>query len=152
MSQPVDAARLKPGTYPHHYVYRTMYSDMDGFRHLNNGVAARLFEEGRASMNMYIFGTDVLVNPREGLQLLFARVAIDYLRQAKYPGDVEIATGVSRIGRSSWTVVQAAFQDDHCFAIGETVTVKAAAGAATALDPAERERFEAYMLRSSDGA
>lgn len=146
MKQSTDSARLARETYKSHFVYRTLYSDMDGFRHLNNGVVGRLFEEGRAEMNMAAFGTEILVDPGPGLQLLFARISTDYLRQARYPGEVEIATGVTRIGNSSWTVAQAAFQDGICFAVSETVTVKAAQGKAVGIAPDERAILERYLL------
>jgi acyl-CoA thioester hydrolase len=116
MNQKDAPERLIKQNYPLCFEHRTLYADMDGFRHLNNGAIGRFFEEGRADLNIQIFGADVMTNPPAGLQLLFASVHIDFLKQAHCPGLVEIATAVNRLGNSSWGVVQAAFLS-HLYSI-----------------------------------
>ncbi len=144
-----DPARLEPASYARRFTTRILYSDMDAFRHLNNGATGRYFEEGRADINMGVFGVGHLVDPTDGLQLLFASVTIDYLRQAHYPGVAEIASGVTRVGTSSWVIAQAAFQGGHCFALGEAVMVKARDGRSEPLSDAERQALEALRLRDT---
>jgi acyl-CoA thioester hydrolase len=51
-----QSARLDIGHYPGRFGYRTMYSDMDANRHLNNGTFGRLFEEGRVDLHQRAFG------------------------------------------------------------------------------------------------
>ena len=51
-----QSARLDAGHYPARFGYRTLYSDMDANRHLNNGTFGRLFEEGRADLRQHVFG------------------------------------------------------------------------------------------------
>ncbi|MDB5726573.1 MAG: hypothetical protein JWQ16_3327 [Novosphingobium sp.] len=140
------ASRLVATTYPLRYETRVLYSDMDAFRHLNNGATGRYFEEGRADLNMRIFGRDCMIDPPGGLQLLFATVTVDYVRQAHYPGSVEVRSGIVRIGSSSYGVAQAAFQNNGCFALAEAVMVKAIEGAPARLTDAEREAMQSYLL------
>lgn len=142
-----DPARLIRDRYPLRFVTRILYSDMDAFRHLNNGATGRYLEEGRADVNMMVFGKDCMIDPSGGLQLLFATVTIDFIKQAHYPGMVEIATGLTRIGGSSYIIAQAAFQHDARFALGEAVMVKAIDGRPAALTDDEKARMEALLMQ-----
>jgi acyl-CoA thioester hydrolase len=111
--------RLRPETYPQLLDIRAAYADVDSFQHLNNVALARYFEEGRASLNMEVFGVDAVVRPSGGMQLLFASVTIDYVAQGAYPGMITVATGISAIGRSSFTHCGGLFQTGRCIALCE---------------------------------
>ena len=141
-----DPTWLIRDRYPLHFTTRILYADMDAFRHLNNGATGRYFEEGRADLNMSVFGKESMIDPPGGLQLLFATVTIDFIKQAHYPGAVEIATGLTRIGSSSYIIVQAAFQHDVCFALSEAVMVKAVDGRPAALVQEEKLRMERLLI------
>jgi acyl-CoA thioester hydrolase len=143
-----DPARQQADTYPLRFTTRILYSDMDAFRHLNNGATGRYFEEGRADLNMRVFGVACMIDPPGGLQLLFATTTVDYVRQAHYPGDVEIATGIVRIGGSSYVIAQATFQNGQCFALAEAVMVKAIDGRPASLTGAERSAIGGLTLRA----
>ena len=143
-----DPARQQADAYPLRFTTRILYSDMDAFRHLNNGATGRYFEEGRADLNMRVFGVACMIDPPRGLQLLFATTTVDYVRQAHYPGEAEIATGVVRIGGSSYVIAQAAFQNGQCFALAEAVMVKAIDGRPAPLTEAEREAIGGLTLRA----
>ncbi|WP_176593664.1 thioesterase family protein [Sphingobium sp. EM0848] len=142
--------RLLPSSYARRFSTRILFSDMDAFRHLNNGATGRYFEEGRADLNIQIFGVRHMINAPDGWQLLFANVTIDYIREAHYPGAVEIASGVRSIGRSSYVVSQAAFQQDQCFAVAEAVLVKARQGQSQQLLEAEREALEGLRCTAAE--
>ena len=120
-----QADRLDAGNYPVRFAYRTLYSDMDPNRHLNNGAFSRLFEEGRADLHHRIIGMPGAVAVANGLILLLATITIEFLREGQYPGSVEVASGVLRVGSSSYVLAQAAFQDEACVALAECVMVKA---------------------------
>ncbi|PKP95932.1 MAG: thioesterase, partial [Alphaproteobacteria bacterium HGW-Alphaproteobacteria-13] len=47
----------------------------------------------------------------------------NYLAEGNFPDPVRIATGIGRIGTSSWTLVQAMFQNGRCIATCDTVVV-----------------------------
>jgi hypothetical protein len=56
-------------------------------------------------------------------QFVLARLILDYRREMRWPGAVEIGTRVERIGRSSITLAQALFQNDCCVATAQSVAV-----------------------------
>ncbi|MET0182800.1 MAG: acyl-CoA thioesterase [Caulobacterales bacterium] len=124
-----EKARLNLASYPQIFDVRAAYADVDSFQHLNNVAMARYFEEGRAAMNMHLFGVDTVVRPSGGVQLLFATITIDYVAQGAYPGVVTVATGISKVGRSSFNQAGGLFQDERCIALCEAVTVYAVDGA-----------------------
>lgn len=132
--------------YPLRVEQRVAFSDMDSFRHVNNVAIARWFEEGRAAMNIQAFGKDAVVDPPAAAPILIASVAIDYLRQSHYPGKVMIASAVWVVGRSSWTVAQAGFQDGVCFAVSESVMVKASDGKSIALTERESQALRPMLF------
>ena len=132
-------ARLDSGHYPVRFAYRTLFSDMDANRHLNNGTIGRLFEEGRANLSHRVFGGAVTSGAVNGLTMLLATITVEFLSQARYPGSIEVGTAVTRVGASSFAMGQAAFQDGECVALADCVMVKAAEGRPVRLTGAERE-------------
>jgi acyl-CoA thioester hydrolase len=140
-----NPAIRRAASYPLRFATRILYADMDAFRHLNNGATGRYFEEGRAQLNMAVFGYGCMVDPGD-LQLLFANSTFEYLRQGHYPGEVAIGTAVARIGNTSYQIVQAAFQDDACFALSRAVMVKALRGIPEPITPEERARLERLTM------
>jgi acyl-CoA thioester hydrolase len=121
-----QSARLHAGHYPARFSYRSVYSDMDANRHLNNGTFGRLFEEGRADLQHRVFGRPATPRTVGGPALLLATITMEFLREGRYPGSMEVATAVTRVGHSSFGLAQAAFQDGTCVALADCVMVKAA--------------------------
>jgi acyl-CoA thioester hydrolase len=146
MSLKNDPHRLVLANYPVRFTTRVLYSDMDAFRHVNNGATGRYFEEARASLSIRVFGVESLINPPEGLIVLFAGTVMDYLAQAYYPGEVEIGSAITKIGTSSFTQAQAAFQGGKCFALAQAAMVKSLHGKAEPLTEAERAAMRGLML------
>jgi len=123
-----QSARLEADNYPARFCYRTVYSDMDANRHLNNGTFGRLFEEGRSDLHHRAFSAPAAADVATRPTLLLATITMEFLRQGRYPGSVEVATGVTRVGHSSFGLAQAAFQDAGCVALADCVMVKASRG------------------------
>lgn len=123
-----EAWRLNAKSYPLTFKIRASFGDMDSFRHLNNVALARYLEEARAALNMQIFGVNALVSPDASLQLLVAGVVIDYVSQGRYPGQVDVATGILRVGHRSFTHAAALFQEGDCIALSDSVMVHAIDG------------------------
>ncbi|HEY6295739.1 MAG TPA: thioesterase family protein [Streptosporangiaceae bacterium] len=132
------AARLDVDRYPVRFAYRTLFSDMDTNRHLNNVAFGRLLEEGRLELHRRVFGTSP--SPA-GLAMMLASITIEFIAEARYPGSVEVASAVTRIGGSSFTLGQAVYQDGTCVALADGVMVKTTAGRPAALSDDERERL-----------
>src|SRR3546814_14464855 len=84
---------------------------------------------------------------------MVAAVEINYLAEGNFPDPVRIATGIGRLGTSSWTIVQAMFQNGRCIATCDTVVVCRTDGQAKPLRPemvAELEEKLARAVRSEE--
>jgi acyl-CoA thioester hydrolase len=95
------------------------FGDLDPQGHVNNTVFAIYFETGRV---MLLRGPSNLLNP-PGATSVLARLDINFLREMHWPGEVAIGTGTTRIGRSSYTFLQAIFQDGQCAATADATMV-----------------------------
>jgi acyl-CoA thioester hydrolase len=63
-----------------------------------------------------------LLNP-PGATSVLARLDISFLREMHWPGTVEIGTGTTRIGRSSYSFLQAVFHEGECAATATATMV-----------------------------
>lgn len=96
------------------------FAETDALGHINNTVIPVWFEAARDPV-FRIF------NPEMDLQnwnLIIAKIEVNYLAQIHYPGEVEITTGISRLGNASLNVHQEVFQGGERVAKGECVMVK----------------------------
>lgn len=105
--------------FPYVHTEPIRYADMDRQGHVNNAVYSTFFESGRV---------DLFRDPRSGLDIpdveyVLARIEIDYLRELRWPGTVQIGTGVARIGRTSVVLDQAVFSDGACAAVAKALMV-----------------------------
>ena len=106
-----------------------LFGDLDTNMHVNNVMMGRFFEESRVDSH---FNAGVPHILRElGLHNLIARVAIDYVREARYRKPLHVRLRVASIGTTSATYEQAAWQGDDCVALAEVIAVcRSADGAA----------------------
>jgi len=141
-----QAGRLDAGNYPVRFEYRTLYGDMDTNRHLNNGAFGRLFEEGRSDLTHRVVGMSA-----NRLILLLATITMEFLREGRYPGSVEVGSAVLRVGGSSYVLAQAAFQDQECIALAECVMVKASRDGPVSLTETERDLLAGLAFRGGPG-
>lgn len=114
-----DAATLR--TDPRVVIARDVlrFSDCDSLGHVNNVVFATLCESGRVR-----FAEErLLADLPEGSALVLAKLEINFRRELHYPGEVETATWLSRVGRTSLTLSQAILSGDTIAATGEGVVV-----------------------------
>ena len=119
MAKP-ESWRLDAASYPVCEEFQTRFQDMDINGHLNNVAFAALFESGRVLMNRRIRPFD---DRPANERTMVAAVEINYLAEGHFPEPVRIATGIGRIGTSSWTIVQAMFQNGRAIAACDTVVV-----------------------------
>lgn len=95
------------------------FGDVDGLRHINNCKLPEWFELGREPLFRYF-------QPKLDLEnwpLIMAKITVDFVSQMRLGLDVEIHTYVRKVGRSSFTVYQEAWQDGNLGAKGEAVIV-----------------------------
>ncbi|MDK2892266.1 thioesterase family protein [Methanohalophilus sp.] len=97
------------------------FGDIDGLKHANNIAIAIWFEQSRNPI-FRLFTPDLDLS-YEKWKLIMARTQYDYLCEMIYGSDVTIISYVSKIGKSSFTVTQEAWQDDKICAIGRSVLV-----------------------------
>lgn len=141
MAKP-ESWRLERASYPFAVMTQTRFGDMDFLGHLNNVAYAALFENGRVRFNRLL---DERTRRAKGERWLVAAVVIAYLREGHFPDDVEIASGIGRIGSSSWVIEQAAFQKGQCIATCETTLVyQGADRKAKPLSPSFRAELERH--------
>lgn len=106
-----ESWQLEPAAYPHRDTIQTRFADLDVLGHINNVAMAGLFEAGRAR---FLRATGMF-EVREH-RVMLVNVEIDYLAEGSFPEDVEIGTGVGRIGNRSWLLQSACFQHGRCIA------------------------------------
>jgi acyl-CoA thioester hydrolase len=114
--QPKPIRRPEPrlDDYPHQTGDIIRYADLDAQGHVNNAVFATYFETGRVAM---FRRPDLGIGVAGGTYVL-VHTEIDFLRELRWPGNVEIGTGVAEFGRSSFLVKQAIFNAGVCAATG----------------------------------
>jgi acyl-CoA thioester hydrolase len=114
-------AAAEPGLaeFPSHTFDKLRYADTDRQGHVNNAVFATFLETGRVEF-LY---TPAAPLAEPGSAFVIARLEIDFRRELRWPGTVEIGTRVASIGRSSMRLEQGLFQDGRCAATAATVIV-----------------------------
>ena len=100
---------------------RPRFGDVDGLRHINNCVVPMWFEQGREPF-FRIFSPEFSINFEEW-RLIMAHMDIDFVGQLRLGHDVEIRTYVAKLGRSSMTLRQEAWQNGVMGAVGHCVIV-----------------------------
>lgn len=116
-SKPTRPAR--PADYPAHTTEKLRYGDTDRQGHVNNAVFSTLFESGR----VHLFQHPDRSPAPEGTEFVIVRLVVDFLEEMTWPGEVDVATGVAQIGRSSFHLVQALFVDGRCVARADNIMV-----------------------------
>lgn len=95
------------------------FYETDAFGHINNIVVAGWFETGRE----HVFRVFTPSLDPQQLPLILARIEVDFVAQIFYGSDVEIRTGIEKFGRTSFVVVQEAWQNEQLVARGRAVQV-----------------------------
>lgn len=148
----VAAERVEPGRYPLKVRILARYADVDPLWHINNVAIAQYYEEARVSASMTMMDGRRIPTDAGGERILIAHQAIDYLREASYPGTLEIGIGVLRVGNSSYTYGMAMFQDGACVSVSEAVLVYADANGPARLPNEYRQRLEGWLMPAAPAA
>lgn len=111
---------LKLSDFPSSTYDKIRYSDTDRQGHVNNATFATFLETGRV---------EILYNPDYPVltpttSFVIASLQLDFVQEIKWPGKVEIGTGIQKIGNSSVVLYQQLFQEDICTARATTVIVQ----------------------------
>lgn len=120
------------------------YADTDRQGHVNNAVFSTFLETGRVEI-LYNHEDPILI---QGASFVIASLKLDFLNEIRWPGIVDIATGVLKIGNSSIVLYQKLFQNDICSAMAETiiVQVKDETKSSALLSENARRKLEKFLL------
>lgn len=108
-----------PSAYKQWSTINLRYGDTDRQGHINNAVYCTLYESGRVD---FLFNNGASVAGPD-TAFVIAKIALDYLKEMHFPGDVKVGSKILSIGRSSFRVGQAIFYKDQCCSTAESVIV-----------------------------
>ncbi|WP_010325010.1 acyl-CoA thioesterase [Marinobacterium stanieri] len=119
------------------------FYDTDGLGHINNTRLPQWFEGARNDL-FRIFTPDLDTKKWE---LIMARIEVDFVGELFYGRDVEIRTFICKIGNSSFTVLQEAWQDGKLGARGKAYMVRYdfANGCAQSLTAEQKATLEVHF-------
>lgn len=121
------------------------FADLDPLRHINNVAIGQFYEEARVHLNSQVFAK-AQTRPE---RILVANVDIAYLSEGLYPGVIRVGSGIGRIGRTSYEIMQALFQNDTCIGAAQTIVVYIQNGAPTPPPPEVRTALETFVFMDS---
>ena len=87
---------------PHHSTMDLRFNDQDILGHVNNIVFASAYEHGRVA---FLFNDKNNIPPKD-TQFVIVQIEINYLAEMHFPGEIEIATAITRFGTSSIQLYQ----------------------------------------------
>lgn len=143
------AWRQDRAAYPHSFLIQTRYRDEDGLGHVNNIAVAAYYDETRARFSRQVFTT---AGEFERARIVTADSRVTYLGEVFHPDEIEIRTGILRIGTASYDLGQAMFQRGQCVGICTTTFVQASAEGSSPLSPALREALTAMLITAPAAA
>jgi acyl-CoA thioester hydrolase len=106
-----------PAIYRHWTRVTIRFSDEDRMGHVNNAAYAVWLEASRVA---YL---ESLYRPDETLDMVLARLTVDYLRETRWPGEVSVGARLTSLGNKSLRSVYGVFRDGVCLATCECVNV-----------------------------
>jgi acyl-CoA thioester hydrolase len=142
-----DPARLNLAGYPFVREIPARFGDMDLQRHINNVAIASFYEDGRASLNMHLFGEDLFARKRD-FRFVVLESRMRYLSEAPYPGTYAVGVAVTRVGNSSCEYGLGLFHDGTCVGLCDTVLVHMTDLGPTPVPADRRALMDAYAFRA----
>ncbi len=138
---------LKLDNFPLKTFDKIRYADTDRQGHVNNAMFATYLETGRVEM---LFSPEAALLT-ENAGFVIASLKVEFLHEVIWPGQVEIGTGILKIGNSSIKLFQQLFQNEACVARSESVIVQVdAAGRSMPLTEHARASLARFLLRQTE--
>ena len=141
----LDRATLDKAIFPAAVTIPTRFADLDLQGHVNNAAVSVILQEARVDFNKAVDMRGHL----GGRRPMVAGITIEYAAELTHPGEIEILTAVSKIGRTSFTIQQVARQKGRTAIYAETTLVIADATGAAALPEGLRCNLETLLLRQT---
>lgn len=135
---------LKLTDFPVQSFDKIRYADTDRQGHVNNATFSTFLETGRVEF-LYNAEYPLLA---EGASFVIASLKLNFLKEITWPGQVEIGTGMIKIGNSSIVMYQQLFQQGQCMATAETVIVQVddQTGRSKPLTPQAKKMLEQWII------
>jgi acyl-CoA thioester hydrolase len=115
---PMDQLGLED--FPLQTYDKLRYADTDRQGHVNNATFSTFLETGRVG---FLYDPDFRLLS-EGFSFVIVSLQLNFIKEINWPGQVDIGTGLQKIGNSSIKVFQQLFQNGECVASAETVIVQ----------------------------
>lgn len=115
-------ARLSRALYPVIAPVTLRYGDVDVNRHINNLALEALHENARAEFNDRVVPSAYRPGAQT-IRLVVASHVVHFLAEVHWPGTLDTALGVGRIGRTSFVLSTALFAGDTCASLCDSVLV-----------------------------
>ena len=110
---------IKLNQFKHITHEKLRYRDTDRQGHINNSLFATFLETARTELLYVTLNIDMEKNT-----FVIANLNINFLNEIKWPGIVHIGSTIEKIGRSSFTLFQAIFQNDLLVSTATSVIVE----------------------------
>lgn len=101
-------------------IIQPRFNETDALGHINNTVLTQWFEGARDPI-FKLFTPDL--NTKQW-RLILASISVQFKAELFYGLPVELRTGISMVGNSSFEVHQEAWQQGQCCALGKAVLVQ----------------------------
>lgn len=135
---------LKLKDFPATTYDKLRYGDTDKQGHVNNAVFTTFYETGRVEI-VYQPENGIL---DDGCSFVIANLQTDFIREIHWPGKLYIGTGITKVGNSSITFVQALYQNDQLVSTSRSVLVQVSNDTkkSVPLSDAAKKRLQQYMM------
>jgi acyl-CoA thioester hydrolase len=146
LARAIEPHRLLLQTYPFPLSFDTQFTDMDVAAHINNLSIARFYESARARFQLKAFERKDFFRRDAPYTMVLAEANLRYLAECNFPDPVEVGTGISRIGNSSYVFHQALFQHGICASLCEAAMVLTIHGKPSPIPADVRERMNSMLI------
>ncbi len=134
-------------SYPLHKLIPTRLSDVNAARHVSNTAIAGIYDDARYDVLL-----QVVPEKERGAssRTVMAQTNLRYIEEIHHPAPLTVATGVSRVGRTSFELFQGLFSEGRCVGLCDTTYVYCDAAGPAAVDDGKRATLLAIAYRFPD--
>lgn len=131
----IDRALLDGAIFPATMTMPVRFDDLDVQWHVNNAASVIMLQEARIC-----FTRDMALPPfSDTLRMVVGAMMVEYAHEITYPGDVEIGSGILRVGNSAFTFGQLIRQNGKPCVYSQVTMVMTGPGGSQPIPDAFRE-------------
>ena len=139
-----EASPTDPAAYDHWITERVRFCDTDAMGHVNNVSLAAHIESGRVAYSFDLLARLARLADEER-SIILRRLEVDYLRELRFPAQLQVGSRLAAVGRTSFTVETAVFRDEVCVATSRGVLVVVGPDGPTPIEGEGRATLEADL-------